>query len=85
MSRMVRALSELMAVGSATSIGNVIEFDLNTVTVDLSPFPIDEILDFRAQYLKEVQAVHAFRSKVCNGAFPHACCGAKNRLRTEAD
>ena len=29
--------------------GNVIEFDLNTVTVDLGAVPFDEVLDFRQQ------------------------------------
>ncbi len=52
MTNMVRALSELMAVKPGPSSGHVIEFDLNTVTVDLGPFPIDEVLDFRAQNLK---------------------------------
>jgi len=48
---MVQALSEFLSVVSEPSVGSVIEFDLNTVTVDLAPFPIDEILDFRAQNL----------------------------------
>jgi hypothetical protein len=48
---MVRALSELMVAKSEPSSGHVIEFDLNTVTVDLGSFPIDEVLDFRAQNL----------------------------------
>jgi hypothetical protein len=51
MTTMVRALSELMAAKSEPSSGHVIEFDLNTVTVDLGSFPIDEVLDFRAQNL----------------------------------
>jgi predicted anti-sigma-YlaC factor YlaD len=52
MTNMVRALSELLAVKPEPSSGHVIEFDLNTVTVDLGPFPIDEVLDFRAQNLE---------------------------------
>ncbi len=52
MTNMVRALSELMAVKPGPSSAHVIEFDLNTVTVDLGPFPIDEVLDFRAQNLE---------------------------------
>jgi len=51
MPKMVRALSELMVLPSDISSGHVIEFDLNTVGVDLAPFPIDEVLDYRAQNL----------------------------------
>jgi hypothetical protein len=51
MTTMVRALSELMAVKAEPSSGHVIEFDLNTVTVNLGSFPIDEVLNFRAQNL----------------------------------
>lgn len=48
---MVHALSEFLARNINPSSGRVIEFDLNTVTVDLGPYPIDEVLDFRAQNL----------------------------------
>lgn len=51
MGNMVQALFEMLSVKSEPSIGSVIEFDLNTVTVDLGPVPIDEVLDFRAQNL----------------------------------
>jgi hypothetical protein len=51
MTNMVRALTELVAAKTDPSIGSVIEFDLNTVTVDLGPVPIDEALDFRKQNL----------------------------------
>ena len=50
--RLVQALSELMAVRVVPSAGHVIEFDLNTVTVDLGAVPMDEVLDFRAQNLE---------------------------------
>jgi hypothetical protein len=49
--KMVQALSELMTANIAPSVGRVVEFDLNAVTVDLGPFPIDEVLDFRKQNL----------------------------------
>ena len=48
---MVSALSELLSLETSPSIGNVIEFDLNTVTVDLAAVPFDEVLDFRKQNL----------------------------------
>jgi hypothetical protein len=51
MSNMVRALIELVAVKTDPSAGGVVEFDLNTVTVDLGPVPIDEALDYRKQNL----------------------------------
>jgi hypothetical protein len=51
MGNMVRALTELVAVKTDPTIGAVVEFDLNTVTVDLGPIPIDEALDFREQNL----------------------------------
>ncbi|HKV54809.1 MAG TPA: hypothetical protein VJN94_09210 [Candidatus Binataceae bacterium] len=50
--KMVQALTELMTADMAPSAGRVIEFDLNAVTVDLGPFPIDEVLDFRKQNLE---------------------------------
>ena len=51
MSSMVRGLSELLSLKTGPSGGNVIEFDLNTVTVDLGAVPFDEVLDFRRQNL----------------------------------
>jgi hypothetical protein len=49
--KLVRALSELLAVKMKPSEGSVVEFDLNTVTVDLGRVPFDEVLDFRTQNL----------------------------------
>ena len=48
---LVSALSELLSLETSPSIGKVIEFDLNTVTVDLAAVPFDEVLDFRKQNL----------------------------------
>lgn len=53
MGNLVRALTELLAVKTEQSCGSVIEFDLNTVTVDLGSMPLDEVLDFRQQNLDE--------------------------------
>jgi hypothetical protein len=46
---LVRALSELLSLKVNPSDGSVVEFDLNTVTVDLGPFPFDEVLAFRRE------------------------------------
>ena len=48
---LVRALSELLSLKIEPSRGSVVEFDLNTVTVDLGAVPFDEVLDFRKQNL----------------------------------
>ena len=52
MGQMVAALSEFLSQGIEPSSGSVVEFDLNTVTVDLAPVPFDEVLDFRRQNLE---------------------------------
>jgi len=49
--RMVEALSELLSLQNKPSSGSVIQFDLNTVTVDLGSIPIDEVLGFRKENL----------------------------------
>ena len=49
--RMVMALSELLSLKIEPSRGSVVEFDLNTVTVNLGAVPFDEVLDFRKQNL----------------------------------
>ena len=51
MGSMVMALSEFLSLKIKPSSGNVIEFDLNTVTVDLGAVPFNEVLDFRQQNL----------------------------------
>ena len=51
MANLVSALSELLSQRMEASVGSVIEFDLNSVTVDLAAVPFDEILDFRRQNL----------------------------------
>ena len=49
MGNTVRAFAELLSVKTEYSGGSVIEFDLNTVTVDLGSVPFDKVLDFRQQ------------------------------------
>jgi hypothetical protein len=49
---LVQALAEILGNSAGPSVGSVIEFDLNAVTVDVSAFPIDEVLDFRSQNLQ---------------------------------
>jgi hypothetical protein len=47
----VEALSEVLGAKPEPSIGAVVEFDLNTVGVDLGPVAIDEVLQFRKENL----------------------------------
>ena len=51
MGAMVEALSELLSLKIKPSLGGVVQFDLNTVTVDLAAVPFNEVLDFRKQNL----------------------------------
>ena len=50
--QMVEALAEIVSLGNRPSSASVVQFDLNTVTVDLASVPIDEVLDFRRQNLE---------------------------------
>jgi hypothetical protein len=49
--RIVRALTEVLGVPILPSAGNVVAFDLQSVSVDLSSIPLDEVLSFRAENL----------------------------------
>jgi hypothetical protein len=49
----VAALSEVLNIPTLPSAGRVVAFDLQTVSVDLSAVPLDEVLSFRTQYAKE--------------------------------
>jgi hypothetical protein len=51
--RVMNALSELLAFPSLPSAGNIVAFDLQAVAVDLAKFPLNEVLDFRAEHLEE--------------------------------
>lgn len=48
--RIVRALTEFLDLPQAPSAGHVVAFDLQTVSVDLSAVPLDEVLGFRAEH-----------------------------------
>ena len=50
---LVTALAEMLALKAIPSTETVIQFDLNSVGVDLGPIPIDEVLDFRNQHFAE--------------------------------
>jgi hypothetical protein len=60
----VNALSELLDKPQLASAGHVVSFDLQTVSVDLSSVPLDEVLAFRTENLKDyrryVRSVRSF-------------------------
>ena len=47
------SLANLLQTHGAPSKGHVVEFDLNTIGVDLDAVPLDEIFDFRRQHHDE--------------------------------
>jgi hypothetical protein len=47
---LVDALCKLVATDQPVAESTVVSFDLGIVGVDLGPFPIDEVLDFRRQH-----------------------------------
>ena len=49
----VDALTEVLSLQASPSAGRVVSFDLETVGVDLSSVPIDEVLGFRKDYLEQ--------------------------------
>jgi hypothetical protein len=51
--RIVRALTEFLNLPAAPSAGHVVAFDLQSVSVDLSTVPLDEVLGFRAEHRQE--------------------------------
>ena len=63
--QLIGALNEVLSVPSVPSSGNVVASDLETVGVDLGSVPIDEVLAFRRESLKEHRAyARAVRSFV---------------------
>lgn len=54
--QVVEALRDLLSLPTIPSSGHVVSLDLETVGVDLGPVPIDEVLSFRRQHLKEHRA-----------------------------
>lgn len=60
--QIVRALTEILDLPNASSAGHVVSFDLQSVSVDLSTVPLDEVLSFRSdhrdqhrQYIRSVR------------------------------
>jgi hypothetical protein len=49
--RLVDALKEVLSLSDVPSSGHVVSLDLQTVGVDLSHLPLDEVLDFRREHL----------------------------------
>lgn len=47
---LVSALVELLNLPLLSSTGHVVEFDLQSVTVDLSAVPLDEVLSFKSEH-----------------------------------
>jgi len=54
--QLVEGLVEVLSLPSLPSQGQVVSFDLETVGVDLSRVPMDEVLGFRKDYGKEYAA-----------------------------
>jgi hypothetical protein len=54
--QLIGALTEVLSVSPAPSSGHVVASDLETVGVDLGPVPLDEVLAFRREHLKEHRA-----------------------------
>jgi hypothetical protein len=55
MPQLVDSLCEILSLSKPASAGGVVAFDLETVAPDLSLVPLDEVLDFRRQNLKQYQ------------------------------
>lgn len=56
MPRLVQALVETLSLPTAPSIGDAVQADLATVTVDLETEPLEEVLQFREEYGEEFRA-----------------------------
>ena len=52
----VEALRDFFSLSSQPSAGNVVATDLETVGVDLSLVPLDEVLSFRTEHLEDYRA-----------------------------
>ena len=65
---LVAALGEVLGVDGPADASAVITADLNAVGVDVGPFPMDELLDFRRQYYVEHQryrlAIRSFTAEM---------------------
>lgn len=56
MPKVVDALTELLDVPANASTGHVVAFDLQTVAVDLSAIPLNEVLDFKKAHGEDFRA-----------------------------
>jgi hypothetical protein len=54
--RTVQALLDTLALDALPTAGHVVAVDLEQVTLDLAPVPLDEVLDFRRQHGAEHRA-----------------------------
>lgn len=54
--RTLRALLDTLGFGALPTAGHVVAVDLEQVTLDLAPVPLDEVLDFRRQHGAEHRA-----------------------------
>ncbi|MCH8543715.1 MAG: hypothetical protein LAT61_09105 [Alcanivorax sp.] len=50
--QILNSLTELLNIPTAPSAGQVIQFDLQAVSADLSAIPLDEVLDYRNQNIE---------------------------------
>lgn len=48
--RLIKALSEILSIPNTPSAGQVVSLDIETVGIDLSSIPIDEVLGFRKDH-----------------------------------
>jgi hypothetical protein len=61
MARIVESLEEFLSIDVFASEGGVVSFDMNIVGVDVSSFPLDEVLGFR---LENYQKLKKYRDDI---------------------
>lgn len=54
--RLIQALLEALEIPALPTAGHVVALDLEQVTLNLAPIPLDEVLDFRRQHGAEYRA-----------------------------
>ena len=81
--RIVRALTEFLDLPETASAGHVVAFDLQTVSVDLSAVPLDEVLGFRADHRHAhrtyVRSVRGFARELSSMPEPDRTAALKDR------
>lgn len=64
----VEALTDFLSLPKMPSAGHVVAFDLQTVSVDLSSIPLEEVLSFRAEHGREhreyMRSIRAFAREI---------------------